>query len=239
MAQLPAFKWDDEPFDCKFEVPRLENDISPLCSRAILAFATATAEWAIWPLSQGKDPVFTEFIEASWAAVIDRRYFHHASKKFAYRAREFYQLDPLAGTAQDLWQSGELEDRVRGPQFVALYLLELVVDLTLPDNDGSTEAVYLSNLIEQITKKSAAFKTWRRTVLQRLHDQHRLKKSDADFLGIPVPREALDPTFTYDATQAPDLIRAFLKGLDPSKNRFLTSAADMKLLGFPGTPYEF
>jgi hypothetical protein len=239
MSQLPAYKWDDEPLDCKFEVPRLENDITAFFSRPILALASAMAEWVIWPLSNGKDPVFVDFLEACWAATMDRRYLRHASRKFAYRASDFYELPSNAGSAQDLWQPGELEDRVRGPQFVALYLLEQVVDLTLPNDCGAKETVYLSNLVEQVTKKAPAFKSWRKEIFKRWLEHHRLDLSDENLLGIPVPREAMDPAFPYDPSQAPGLIRAFLKGLDPSKNRFLTPAAEMTQLGFPGTPYEF
>ncbi|MEY4562696.1 MAG: hypothetical protein RLZZ618_1973, partial [Pseudomonadota bacterium] len=174
MAQSSAFEWGDDPFECQREVPRLEKDISPLFGRAILALATAMAEWVIWPLSHGKDPLFTDYIEACWAAVVDRRYLRHASSEFPFQAGEFYELPPGVGTAEDLWQPGQTLDRLKGPQFVALYLIELIVDVTTPVNDGSMEAVNVSNLAEQVTNKSAAFKAWRRTILQRLTEHHRM-----------------------------------------------------------------
>jgi len=240
MDRLSDYKWDDEPSDCMFEVPRLENDITSFLSRPILGMAAAMAEWVVWPLSHGREAVFTDFIEACWAAVVDRRYLRHASRDFGHRAREFYALPSNIESAQDLWKPGELEDRIRGPQFIALYLLEEVVDLTLPNDCGAKEAVYLSNLVEQVTKKSSAFKSWRKEICKRLLQHHRLELAGNDkLIGTPVPREAMDPAFPYDPIQAPDLIRAFLQGLDPSKNRFLTPAAEMKQLGFPGTPYEF
>jgi hypothetical protein len=196
MAQRPAYKWDDEPLACEYEVPRLQNDLSSFCSRAVLAFAAASAEWVVWPVSQGKDPVFTDHIEACWAAVVDRRYLRQASRDYTHRAANFYKLPPDAGSAQDLWQAGELEDRVRGPQFVALYLLEQVADFTLPNDLGAMEAVCLSNLVEQVTKKAPAFKTWRKEVFKRFLEHHRLEfERDDELLGAPVPREAMDPVF--------------------------------------------
>ncbi len=79
----------------------------------------------IWPLCGGQDPLFADFTEACWAAVVDRRYLRHVSREFAYRIGKHYKISPRAGTTEDLWKSGELSNAVRGPQFVAIHLLEL------------------------------------------------------------------------------------------------------------------
>ena len=239
LANPLSFKWDDDPWACEFEVPRLDNDIGALYSRAVMAFAVATAEWVIWPLSHGKDPLFLDFVEACWAAVADRRYLRHVSREFADRIGKHYRISPKAGTAEDLWRTGELADPVRGPQFVAIQLLELVADRTAPDDNGSMEAVYLSNRVDQVTKKSPAYRNWRRTILDRLQQHHGQTEDDDDnWLGPAVPREALSPTFAYSADQATLLVKSFLRGLDPARNRFLTPAAEMKKLGFDADPYD-
>lgn len=239
LAKNPAFKWDDDPWDCQFEVPRLDNTIGALYSRAVMAFAAAAAEWVIWPLSGGRDPLFADFIEACWAAVVDRRYLRHVSREFAYRIGKHYKISPRAGTTEDLWKSGELSDAVRGPQFVAIHLLELVADRTVPDDNGSMEAVYINNLVLQVTNKHIAYRRWQQSILKRLQEQYGQTVDDDDnWLGPPVPREALDPSSSFTPDQGPALIKAFLNGLDPAKNRFLTPIAEMKKLGFEGTPYD-
>jgi hypothetical protein len=69
-------------------------------------------------------------------------------------------------------------------------------------------------------------------------------QGDADWFapeidgGALVPAEALDPDKAFDATHADALIDRFLRGLDPSANEFLATAADLVELDFKGTPYR-
>jgi len=244
IAKSVTYTWGDDPWDCEFEVPRLEVEISALYSRAVMALAAATAEWVIWPLSHGRDPLFIDFIEACWAAAVDRRYLRAVSRQYADRIGEHYRISPKASVSDQLWKRGELLDPVRGPQFAACHLLCQVADRTAPDDSGSDETVYLSNLVDQVTKKSKAFRSWRRVALDRLQKCYGLTEEDAelgddgDFLGPPVPREALVMEVPYSVDQGPALVRAFLKRLDPAKNRFLTPPEEMKQLGYEGTPYD-
>jgi hypothetical protein len=82
-------------------------------------------------------------------------------------------------------------------------------------------------------------RAWRRIILDQLQENYGLTEgNEGNLLGSPVPREALSPEPGYRADQGPALVKAFLNGLDPACNRFLTPAAEMKKHGFEGVPYD-
>jgi hypothetical protein len=88
-----------------------------------------------------------------------------------------------------------------------------------------------------VTARPDAFKRWRRFAIQRLAKVYPANAQDP--LGPPLPREVLDADTKYDPTQAPALIDAHLRSMDPSRNPFLASAADMVDAGYTGTPYTY
>ena len=138
------FKWDD-PWECRFEVPRLDNQISPFYSRTVLAIATATAEWVVWSLPSRED-VVPKFIEACWVAVVDRRYLNHVSRTYEDSIREDVNISSRARRVEDMWTPEDLRDPLRGPQFVAICNLGEVADRTAPGDNGSIETVFSRTL---------------------------------------------------------------------------------------------
>jgi hypothetical protein len=233
------YDWKD-PWKCRFEVPRLKNRISPIYGRGILALAAGFAEWVVWCFRRHKeDPIFLQFIEATWASVIDRRYMNHVSKAYGRVAKKHFTLGTNPITTNSLWKyKDDLCDPIRGPAFVAIHHLCEVADLTIPSRRiGSLEAVYLSNLAEQILGKATAFNNWRRTVIERLTKYHARESGLDNWMGSPVPREALDPDFDYKPEMADKLLSDFIENLDPSKNHFLLSPAELSEIGFEGKPY--
>jgi hypothetical protein len=57
-------------------------------------------------------------------------------------------------------------------------------------------------------------------------------------LGVPVPREILDPDFDYEPEKAEGLLARFLNDLDPNENPYLSPPEEMIKAGFEGTPYS-
>jgi hypothetical protein len=55
--------------------------------------------------------------------------------------------------------------------------------------------------------------------------------------GPPLPPEVLNPAREYDPAEAPALVEAFRRRLDPARNRYLRSRNAMIALGFKGEPY--
>lgn len=240
VADAPIkFKWAD-PWDCRFEVPRLQNQIAPVYARSVMALTAGFAEWVVWRLKAGStDPIFLQFIEAAWASVVERRYLNHISKAYASRIKKYFSISENALQIDNLWTNDDLQNPSRGPLFVAMRLLGEVADRTTPRGNGAMESVFLSNLVEQITNKSSAFKEWRRFAIKRLQDHYCIKMEDEDLLGPPVPRQVLDPDFEYEPEMAPGLIKTFLESLDYSANPFLVPPNELKKLGFEGKAYSF
>ena len=223
------------------ENPRLANKIGVLWSGAILAVAAGFTEWIIWRFTkQTRDPVFLQFVEATWAAVIDRRYLNHTSKDFDARIRKSYALPKNVQHLHTMWNfSHDYSDSLRGPQCVAVRILADVCDRTAPRDFGSMETVYVSNLVEQIIGSGEPFKSWRRGVITRFTKIYGSDATKKSWLGPPVPREALDLDTKFDPKMAPPLLNQFLSGLDHKKNPFLMSPDAMIKLGFEGTPYQY
>jgi hypothetical protein len=240
-AAMPPPDWEDDPWECAAESPRLENKIAVLWSRAILALAAGFAEWIVWrPGAAAVDPLVAPFLEAVWASVIDRRYLNHVSQKFETRIRKSYQLPTKPQRLAAHWTSGDyFADLASGPQRVAIYTLADAADLTAPRDFGSMEATYISNLVEQIVGKGDPFKSWRRNVIGRLTKFYGSDADEPSWLGPPVPREALDLNVKFEPSMAPPMLSRFLAGLDPASNPFLTPAKEMVKLGFEGTPYTY
>lgn len=235
------FKWDKEdPWKCERENPRLDNQIAPLYSRAVLAVTLGIAEWVILP---GKDnELFIEFLEAVWASIVDRRYLRHIShdEEIVERVRGHFGLPEGLPKSDDLWEYKDLQNPVSGPRFVAMRILGEAADRTTPEDNGSMETVYLSNLAEQVTDKSKAFQDWRRGVIKRLHEHHLMPPDkEAEWLGPVIPREALDLTMPYaPGAQARKAVKQFIENLEPARNRFLMPPADLVKLGMK-KPYQF
>lgn len=208
--------WDDSDpqFAWLSEDERLQKRIGQATHRGVLALAAGIAEWVAFRFSKHSDaPMLSDKIEAVWAGIVDWRY--RADRRMPLHAA---------------WQGP-----VRGPLWEAAKLLDQMLDLTQRKTFASPEAVNLSQLMMYVTARPGPFKDWRSFAITRLAKLYPV--DPADRLGAPVPREALDPDIEYDVSMAPASIDRFLRGLDPARNPWLASPADMVAAGFSGTPY--
>jgi hypothetical protein len=210
--------WDDD--DPEFAYvgidERLQHRIGKTTDRGVLALSAGFAEWIAWRFHKlSGDPLLFDKIEAVWAGIVDWRYL----------------------SRQQLSEQHNWHGPVRGPIWGAASWLDRIVDLLKREQFAWPEAVCLSQLMLHVTANPEPFKDWRRFAIGRLSKLY--PRDTQSRLGLPLPRQVLDPDVKYDKAMAPALIDAFLRGLDPSRNPFLASQADMALAGFTGTPYTY
>lgn len=214
-----GYKWDDATSDEIYTKPDqvLQNQIDKVSDRAIVALSVGFAEWVTWrfqPNNFQQDVL--QFIEATWAGIIDWRYLAKEPPKHVW----------------DEW-----EGSVLGPLSAAFNLLWEVLQLTMNDEFASPESVSLSRLALYVLPRPDSFRMWRRSTLLRLIKTH--PRCEDEQLGSPVPREALDPSLNYDPEGSRAYLRAFLESLDCAANPYLASPKAMKAAGFEGTPYTY
>lgn len=214
--------WDDrEKVDYYGnESPLLQNKIARLTRRAAVAIAAGFAGWVAFRFSKlSDDPMLQRFLDAAWAGIVDWRYIN-------------LQAGPRNTLSSKDWQGP-----VRGPIFSTAVLLQNTLESGRRETPCAAHASYVSNLAEHVLSKPAPFKAWRKVIIDRLDRFHGYNPEDRT--GLPVPREVLDPDYDYDPKGDAELIRAFLKGLDPSKNPFLVAPDEMIKAGFQGKPYSY
>lgn len=196
--------------------PAMEKQFFATTFRGVAAIATGTAEWIVWRfegLSESSDA--KQYIEACWAGMINPLY------RVEWRGKK--EADITGPIEQPLAHCCALLDRV--------YHLA-----TIKSNGAAGNAIYLAYLARHVMPKKAPFEDWLKFAFSRCAEMY--PRSQADPLGPPVPREALDAHFSFDPTKAPALLSNFLERLDPSTNPYLRSADEMITLGFIGTPYK-
>lgn len=209
---------------------QLTHKLMQLSPRAGLALAAGMAEWVVWRLD-GLEPYrdVADFAEACWASVIDPDYTIEWSR-----------------------QGKILQGPVLGPQLIAARSLDKVFLGTWRRESTIRNCQYLAFLCQHVWKRRKVFKEWLLFVFDRLaalypispvtQDYHEMrgKTGEEPFeFGDIVPREAMDPDFTLDQGEVPNMLNAFLQGLNPDTNRFLRTPREMIDLGFKGTPYRF
>lgn len=213
-----AYGWDDADPEFAYLAAdeRMEHRVAKTSFRGVMALAAGFAEWVAWRHADAcHDLLLVHQIEAVWAAIVDFRYLA-ASK-----------LPP-----QHDWHGP-----IRGSLWQAADLLRAVIRLTRSGQFAFPETVNVSQLALYVLPDPKPFKDWRRFVITRLAQLYPANLSAP--LGVPVPREALDPDLKFDPAHADAFIDTFLRGLDPQKNPFLAAPADMVAAGFSGTPYTY
>lgn len=208
--------WDDD--DPEFVYARLDerlqHRIAKISDRGQLVLSCGFAEWIGWRLKKfSDDPMLFNKIEAVYTGIIDWRYL--STRKLPNR--------------QD-WKGPS-----RGPLWAAAELLNRLIDLTKRKQFASPESVCISFLVLHIIPDPKPFKDWRRFAIQRLSTLYPLDMENV--LGLPVPRESLDPDLNYKPGQESELLGNFLSNLDPTTNPFLCTSEEMFEAGFEGTPY--
>jgi len=220
IADRPAdYVWNDrDPLFYYREDPRFENRIAKICARGVVALSAGFAEWvaARWP--RLAEPVLLPEIEAVWAGIIDWRY-----------------LIPPTSVAS-MPKGEDCVGQERGPICDAFFSLANIAGRAQRSSSLVSHCAALSQLAIQVLPDPTGFKEWRRTIIERLTGLYPRQK-DAP-LGPPIPREALDPQYAYQAGAATELLTRFLQGIDARQNPFLCSPEDMSRQGFQGTPYS-
>ncbi len=229
------FDWDEDDTLQYYDrsSKQLSDRILPLSPRAQLALAAGIAEWVVWRLHglAGLDDV-RQFVEGVWAGVADFRYVIEWTRP----------------------QDRELTGPVLEPQWIAARLLDDVLLTGMRRVPTRVETMNLAFLGQHVVKGNRAYKTWLKQVTERLAKispmsdytreyyktlQHTEEEQQAFEWGAPVPRAAMDTTREYDESRSAELIDAYLRGLEPSSNRFLNTREHVLGAGFDGEPYTF
>jgi hypothetical protein len=214
------YKWDDwdveqaeEPVDQEF-LGRLKG----LSQSAMGAFTIGTAEWIAYRFAPFiDDPLPLQFLEASWANLID-----------------FFYCGAVWETYVD---DNSWSGPVRGPLGIAMLRVDYTLQEIVGDRHPEIIAVWINNLVQYVLTDPEPYLMWRERVMERLEA---LYPSDPqDKLGEVVPRQALDPDFDFRLGETESLINRFLASLDYRANPFLNSPEKMLEQGFEGTPYVF
>lgn len=211
------YKWDDwklqEMFDGEDSAIRLR--LGAVSYRAALAFTIATGEWIVHRydrLSSDLEPSL--HMEAMWAGVVDSRYVRY------WEPRDEDWLGPIRGALR----------------LAIVFTLEAMVDAD-QGGDVALSGDRAARIALRVLTDPSPFAIWRDQVVTRLEQLYPHKKRDP--MGDVVPREALDPTVDFRPEATESLVKRYLRGLDPTRNRVLATPEFMQVREFPGTPYEF
>ncbi len=211
---------------------QLANKIIPISPRGQIALAAGIAEWIVWRFEGMSDFIdVRDYVAAAWTAVIDFRY---ATGWVAPSDR------PLTGP-------------ILKSQWIAALTLDDVVRTVQERSPSEFEVGYVAFFANHVVGRHRAYKAWLEQVMKRLAELSPLPETTREWYettdhtpeqiaefdwGIPVPREALDTTREYDMARAPADFDAFLRSLDPSRNRFLLDAATLREHGM-ARPYTY
>lgn len=227
MLQIPKFvsveelrsapvkhKWTSTaPIDK--DVPKLWSMFGKTSLRGMTLLAAGTAEWIAWRF-EGLSKVASnlQFVEAVYAGLVDPAY-----------------VVPWQ------WPKGsDPTGPVDAPLAHANLLLSEVFEFyTINSTSAAQQGARLVQLAQHVLPVKKPFEDWFQSGLKRLAKLYPFDK--ADKRGVPIPREALDPEFPYKPALANDLLREFLRNLEPKGNPYLRSANDMAKQGFKGKPY--
>jgi hypothetical protein len=217
---------------------KLHDALEKLTTCGVATLCAGVEEWLVWRLHESVDVA---------------RFLDHADSLIAWECdRRYRDEGPLTGTIPaDTPVNQALGDGV--------WLIRRATDDEFWDYPAAAanKAAAAISVVKQTMpdKPKKSFLTWLDWALARAAKldprprKARPKRKDfADdesyraalrpIFGNPLPREALNP----DADYAPDAreryLASFLESLDWKKNPFLRSPAEMKKLGFKGTPYE-
>jgi hypothetical protein len=188
-----------------------------------LALAIGCGEWIchrLSALSEDRDPGL--YLEAAWAAVVHPYYCDYIE------------------TNDDEWRGP-----IRGPLNMVITIINDGIHCGDENPVKAAHACWMYNLARHVLPRTEEFEKWFEACVGRLEECHPKVESDDIWeegppFGIPVPREALDPSLSYAPEDAPELLDRFLRTLDPAQNHFLAQAEVMLTgSGFVGTPYQY
>jgi hypothetical protein len=225
VTSLVRYRWDEWNVNAYFlEIdPAQKARLNPLSDAANLALVVGSAEWIVHSLSSvSRDPDPSLYLEAAWAAIVHPGYC------------EYLETDA------DEWRGP-----IRGPLNVTMAIVNDGIHCRETDPLESTRACWMYNLARHVLPRADVFDKWFESCVLRFEQFHpRIEDDDiweeGPPFGLPVPREAVDPDFPYDALLAPELLDRFLRSLQPGANRFLASPEDVsQARNFSGVPYVY
>jgi hypothetical protein len=224
------YEWDDwyDPPVLEATDEDLVARLQRVSQRAVLAFATGTAEWIVYRFGRlSNDPAPWDFLEAAWAMVVHVRY-------CGWGSATGWQEYSVKG-----W-----DGPVRRPIKNALKLLEIAFQELAREfhTDPTLVTATISTLACYVMTDPAPYREWSGRVLDRFESLY--PRHPEDPLGDVVPRQAVDPDFDFRVEQTEVLVNRFLAGLDYRSNRFLTPPEGLlehfeEEEDFVGTPYVF
>lgn len=204
------YAWDEIDTKAYFlyaDVPELEQ-LKLLTGNANIALAIAVGEWIEQRFRRcGLDPELTEYLDASWAALLDTSYM------------DWIHLD-----------YPEWKGPIRAPQLLTMGIINEAFYESDDNPEMAWRACYALNLARYVLPDRRAFDTWYETSRARLEQWHSREAegveeeedifADAYWQGGPVARELFDPDRRYDGGEADKLLEAYVAKLDP-ENPFL------------------
>lgn len=224
--ELP-FAWDEWNIKSyyMFADEELFHRLDAITNAANTALVMALGEWICWRFTPvSSDPRPLQFIEAGWAAVVDPIYCEYTE------------------TVDDEWRGP-----ARAPLAVTIAIANDAIFYLDHDPHVATRVCWMWNLARHVITDHGPLDTWFEAIVHRLATHHRKEGNtarDEDLFAErtlpddPVPREATDPDFPYDPSQAPRLIDRFLRGLSPAENPFLKPARLIRAADVP-RPYRY
>ena len=147
-----TYEWKDEDHRTywAFEAPSMRRQISRMNDQSVIALGAGIAEWAAWRLgTHAEDQTLFFAIEATWAAVVDWRYF-----ELKRSPRETVKLKDWTGP-------------VRRPLALAASFLSGAVEQASRGKSMLEEVVILTHLTEHILPDRSAFRKWRDAAVLR------------------------------------------------------------------------
>lgn len=213
----PDYVWNEQvEEEVMFQQPRIAHRIARMSHRAALAFSLGAIEWTLWRLHRElPDERPFQLLEAAWGGIVDWHYLDSFDLPEWEEDFDWPVGGPLAQSFFCLQESfGEARE---GKPFIHL-------------------PVTISEVALRVCGQPETFKTWRRTLIERL-----VQTSPMDLrapLGRPVPRDIVDPGYVPSAESDQERIAAYIASLDWQTNPFLGKPDEMKAAGFEGNPYS-
>lgn len=229
---LPAdYRWD-RSYTVK-SLTKLEDLVQKISTRGQIALGAVVAEWVVWRLTGlGETRPLLLRVESLFAMSADYRYAVEKPNN-PYLGRKGPIDEPLHDTFRELNK-------------MANHMHAFWTSV-------AQEVALTCHLVRQILPRPQPFDKWFKQAaktLGQIYPNETYGEVDDDSeeapeversraLGVPVPRQALDPSSKYEPRQGPALIREFLSSLDYKTNPYLSSPEQMKARGFEGVPYTY
>lgn len=202
--------------------PKLFDAMQLISQRAGHGLAIACAEWTAARFAGLADLQDLDWrIEAAWASTLDWRYANPTSPV----PPKTIPPDPLL---EPIWLAS-----------LFLFYAQGFLDKSLrqvKNNGLRGMALRLSLIDSHVHGQDSPFEPWLSSTLRRLHRHFPSRPVTID-QEAPVPPDYFDPAFPDDGSATPVMFDTLRRSLDPARNPYLRSAADLVADGFAGDPY--